>query len=198
MEAPVSEKVKIISEPLQYRQLINPNAPANRILEPNRIPVHPKVYTSPDLFTLTFASHVAQAVPASILKDIIAIEEALEIKLNIDSQQHQITQGSTTLQFEDFQITANPNSRFVEVSYLPSSNIALDTRAGHQVTFRPTKSYPMPLEKLIDYGFQPDNFDSYLPTWYIHNLSHVGLPGFLYFRNFAIMFNNLGLQKLGE
>jgi len=33
-------------------------------------------------------------------------------------------------------------------------------------------------------------------AWYIHNFLDNGLPLIHYFRNFAIMFNNLGLKEL--
>lgn len=33
--------------------------------------------------------------------------------------------------------------------------------------------------------------------WHAHNIGNARLPMMLIFRNFAIMFNNLGLQELG-
>lgn len=181
---------------LEYEELIAPNRLAGRIIEPHKIPVHPSVYRADAVYTPEFAERVTQSLPDSIRKDVATIERIMGINLRLEVTDEALIHNGDELPFENFTVRANPNAKFVEVSYV-SSNIALDTREGYQAKLRPSATHPMPQDKLRAYGFNPEQLDIQLPTWYIHNLSHVGFGGFLIYRNFVIMFNNLGLREVG-
>lgn len=192
---------------LSYADLIRPKDFVP-ILEPNEIPVHPDVYKSPLVYTNEFVLEVAETVPDSIRKDV-ATMQALGINLNVE-----VTEGEGLVStyrnghisftaFKDFIISivsGETGLPEVQVEYVPgnATNIALIREGYCKRVFYPDPEYPMPEKKLKAYGHVSGDYDTTLPTWYIHNLSFAGLGGLLYLRNFAIMFNNIGLKKLGN
>lgn len=188
--------MSVASIELAYEELIAPNRLAGKIIEPHEIPVHPTVYQAASVYTPEFAEQVTQSLFDSIRKDVATIERIMRTNLRLEVTDEAIVQDGDELLFEDFTVRANPKAKFVEVCRV-SSNIALDTRVGYQTKFRPSATHPMSIDKLRAYGFNPEQPDIRLPTWYIHNLSLAGFGGFLIYRNFAIMFNNLGLRKVG-
>lgn len=181
---------------LVHGELIAPARLAGRIIEPNEIPVHPKVYEALVVYTPGFVEQVVWSLPDSIREDVSTIERIMGINLRLEVTDKAIISDGEELPFGDFDVRVNPHARFVEVAYV-SSNIALDTREGYKARFRPSPTHPMNVNKLRRYGFIPDDPEVQLPTWYIHDLSHAGFGGFLCYRNFAIAFNNLGLREVG-
>ncbi len=191
---------------LSYGDFITPNS-SLVILEPNAIPVHPDIFLSPLVYTKEFAAEVAMSVPSSIRQDVAEIERKLGVHLGMEVTEegvahvNRITQANEIIYFKDFAVTVSPGETgFVEVDYNKgdATSIALVRKGYCQRVFSPDNSHPMPEEKFKAYGYPPGDYDIKLPTWYIHNLRFVGLGGLLYFRNFAIMFNNLGLKKVGN
>lgn len=187
---------------LNYKDLIMPKRFA-KIVEPNEIPVHPDVYLSPQVYTKEFVAKVAISVPGSIRQDVVAITRTLGVLLGMEVTSEGIVYANEKTRFEDFNIIVSSGDKGlaeVEVAYGPgnATNIALVREGFCKREFYPDDSHPMPKEKLKAYGHVPGDYDSKLPTWYIHNLSFAGFGGLLYFRNFAIMFNNLGLKELGN
>lgn len=179
-------------EPLTYAELVNINT--GRILFPENIPVHPLVYQSDFAYSTDFVASVKAAIPASIKEDVDAIETALGIQLGISIEDGLPVQGQDKM--ERYALTVKPDStrRFVEVSYGASTNIAVDTRPGYLRRLEPLASHPMSREKLQTYSLEQERI--IIPSWYIHNLSDNGFKVALYLRNFAIVFNNLGLSKI--
>lgn len=187
---------------LSYEDFITPNRPAV-IVEPNEIPVHPDVYFSPLVYTREFVAKVAGSVPDSIRQDIAEIERILRVRLGMEVSEEGIIKANQKTSFGDFTIDISPGETGlpeVEVNYGQgnATNIALVREGYCQRVFSPDIDHPMSKEKFKAYGISSGDFDTKLPTWYIHNLSFAGLGGLLYFRNFVIMFNNLGLKKVGN
>lgn len=194
---------------LDYEDFIGPQRFV-KILEPNEIPVHTDVYLSPLVYTREFAAEVAKSVPDSIRQDVAEIERILGVRLGMEVTEegvvcaNRITQANETIYLRDFTTgVRSGKTGFVEVTYkgtryTSDTGIALAREGYCQRVFSPDNSHPMSEEKLKAYGYKPGDYDSKLPTWYIHNLRFAGLGGLLYFRNFAIMFNNLGLKKVGN
>ena len=177
---------------LNYGELVNPKR-AVKILSPNEIPVHPMVYTSD--YNQEFVEEVSESVPKSLRKDIKEIERVLGIKLNMEISEKGIIYKGDELVFEDVDSYVGSKGQSIEVQYV-SSNIALDKRKGFETKLQLDGSHPMPIKRLKEYSFDPDSKDLEIPVWYVHNHLDNGLPLELYFRNFAIMFNNLGVKKL--
>lgn len=185
-------------EPLLYGELINPQGYV-QILGPNEIPVHPSVYASPLVYTPQFVKTVVAAVPDSIKRDIETIDRVIHSNYNFEIDEEGLNEGSShKILFTDFTATCNPQRRQVEVEYV-SSNIAGGSPPGGYKPYRfSPRPHPIPMDKLIAYGFDPDDDESTIYTWYTHNILSFGNRVFMYFRNFAIMFNNLGLQELAK
>lgn len=191
--------------PLEYGELLRINS-VSPILKPNEIPVHPMVYESSLVYTSQFAQRVAAAVPDSIKEDMAVIKRVLghDLKLEVDQEGIQTAGGRVSAfkhLFASFDIMASPGRKTLDVAY-GSANIAVGSApegcAPYRIQPFSFDPHPMSAERLKIYGFDPEVSDSFLHVWYIHNLSTFGDPGLMYFRNFAIMFNNLGLQEINN
>lgn len=188
-------KSEAVVEPLKYAELVKPNGIP---VSPSQTPCHPRVYNNPAVYTDRFKDRVANTIPDSVRADIEAIEGILGSKTGIKVTRRGIVHGDTILTFDDPSLHMRVSEgKFVEVQYA-NATIALDTREGHRREFTPY-SHPMPLEKLrayaLDYKVE-SQFDLRIPSWYGNNVMDQGWPLAMYFRNFAIMFNNLGLQEV--
>jgi hypothetical protein len=184
---------RIDRETLTYAELVDQGT--RRILFPERIPVHPLVYRSDFAYTPEFVTKVRESVPESIAQDVGTIEPLLGLQLGVFLMDGVPAHGGEPIDQDALTFRADPNKRFVEVGYL-STNIALDTREGFSRVLSP-HSHPIAAEKLRRYSLTPeDEHSPNIPTWYIHNLGDNGLLVAMYLRNFAIMFNNLGLEQL--
>lgn len=179
---------------LEYRELVDSEG-AIKILPSNYIPVHPHIYFSDFAYTGEFLTEVRKSLPDSLKNDVAAIEEILKTDLGITITDEIITDKYDQLKFVDVASYVGFSGNSIEVEFV-SSNIALDKRKGQEKKLSVYSPHPMPIDRLKEYAISPDNTDLDIRTWYTHNYSDNGLPLELYFRNFAIMFNNLGLKKL--
>lgn len=182
---------------LRPEDLINPNR-HNPVLGPNEIPVHPTVYNLPDAYNPKFVKDVSREVDKYLREDISAIEKTLNRKLGIELSKGRITQRETKLEIKEINLCSDPTKKYVEIA-LSSADIAPDTREGQRRTLQLDGTHPMPLDELRHYALNPSaksEFELEIPTWYVHNYMDHGLPLMLYFRNFTIAFNNLGIKRL--
>lgn len=75
-----------------------------------------------------------------------------------------------------------------------SSNVDLSPADHLAVRIRFNEGHPISEERLREFAFEEDGQWT-VPSWYTHNLDD--LIGFdRWTRNFAIMFNNFGMEKL--
>lgn len=189
---------------LEYAELLRPGQ-VDPVLNPDKIPIHPAVYESPSVYTHQFTTMVAMAVPGSIRRDIEAMKRVLntDFNLEVDEESIYIKGVDSDLKnlFKSFDLDTYPDKHRLDLMY-GSSNIAVvpPERGRIPFTFRPFSfnPHPIPLEKLIAYGYDPDDGRKDLISWYAHNLPRFHIPIRMYFRNFAIMFNNLGLQEINK
>ncbi|GEM_PF-3338667 len=185
---------------LIHSELLDPKSRYEKILAPNRIPVHPQVFDSEFAYTQGFIDEVLHCVPDSIQDDIISIDKLFPSKTGlIFSERGVTTKGGTEYFFTDFYHMAR-EERAIDVSW-GSSNIALDPnkdgkRGGQRLEMSLIEPHPTPIAKLSEYSLARDSLR--IPRWYIHNVGDSAFPVFLYFRNFAIVFNNHGLQTIGK
>jgi hypothetical protein len=165
---------------LKYDELVSRSG---IILMPNNIPLHLEVYNSDFAFTEGFVGEVTAKIPDSINDDIDTMN-----KINIP-----IVLNKDRFNLKDFKIDVSTEKRFVELAR-GGSNIAMDCRKGYRCFFDETDVF-LDSKKVNEYSLGKGI--RFIPRWYIHNLGDCGVNGELWFRNFAILFNNLGMEELG-
>lgn len=182
-----------VPDPLMYGELIAPKG-VPQILGPNQIPIAPQVYFSDFAYTQAFVNEVAGEAQSSVARDIAMIEQILKKKFNVTVTYDGIEDGINNLDLAFVDHVADEEKKKIDVVH-SSSNIALDGRLEKpNRELQLTSSYPMSAERLKQFSVTKEGLT--IPVWYVHNHLDNGLPLELYFRNFAIMFNNLGIKKL--
>ncbi len=183
----------MLTEPLTHADLLQPSRQYDAILMPREIPLHTAVFASPDVYVGAFLQQVQAAVGDSIRQDISALERILGKRPPVHVTATGVRRVGDTSEyaFDRFTYSADPERRSVNV-YLAGTNIDMDlTRLVEAKRLEP--DHPLRKELRAEYAvFSGNNFI----TWHQHNMHGFGLPVELYFRNFAIVFNNLGLKKV--
>ncbi|MDP2946615.1 MAG: hypothetical protein Q8N88_00735 [Nanoarchaeota archaeon] len=184
---------------LQYSELISPSR-SKGILLPAEIPLYPDVFKSNFAYTSDFVDQVAIAVQRELPRDISEIERILKRELHIVVSPEGIAYdipGSRVYEFDMFRHSANPDRKTVDVG-CGSANIAMDAREDRLIVHavHEISRHPMSKDRLREYAFPHPGGEVQNIFWYIHNMSDGILPMQLYFRDFAIVFNNLGLERL--
>jgi len=185
---------------LSYSELIAPNR-FDRILMPSEIPCHHLVYTSQFAYTPEFAEEVRRRVPASIDQDVLEIERIFGKKFRIVIQNGKIFDENADwrkISLDGINVIAEPERRSIDVLYC-GSNIALeDRRLEQRRILRLDTNHPLSLDRLREYASNPKEEELIIPRWHVHNIYDNGFILELYFRNFAIMFNNAGIERLNS
>lgn len=192
---------------LEYKEFFDLNRKQyglDPILGADQIPVHPKVFEAQELYTPEFADEVWESVPESIKADAKALESVTGVPVPVKVSDSDICwvnregQDRDITLFSSFGIEANTNQR--QVWLRPSGDyidLGLDSR-NHLIRSRRLYTGPLSKSKFKIYALpETENSEGGLITWYTHNRKLIKFPTQLIFRNFAIQFNNLGLQKLG-
>lgn len=182
-------------EPLLHSELIAPGRKyGDRILLPGEIPLHPAVFNSDLVYTLEFVKQVYYAIPESVEKDVFEIEKALGTKTGIKvTEGISIADALDGLAFNMLDHRPNPLRKCVDIIY-GQANIAMDVE--DKAVRHLFDQHPMGRLKQESYAFSNDGGRLEHLVWYVHNIHDGRLPMDLYFRNFAILFNNLGLEQL--
>ncbi|MBI2139390.1 hypothetical protein HYU14_00585 [Candidatus Woesearchaeota archaeon] len=162
-----------------------------------QIPVHPKVYDSDFAYSARFLVEARLRVPESIRQDISAIEIILGKSLNISAGDDALGETDSEfpdeLEYDQIRSTVDAGKKAIGLE-IGGTNIDLDPVALPR-DFIPTARHPMDIEKLRKYAFETMPA-LIIHTWLFHNPLDYGLIGALYLRNFAIVFNNLGLERI--
>lgn len=190
--------------PLEYRELIAPERRFGRILLPNEIPIHSAVYDSNFAYTPEFLREVIKSLPDSMRQDLSEIERILGTATGLKIVDAGLVDGNDEVLYSDILHTRDRLKKSVGVE-LGSANIDLNRIVSRTLDIfveRAQMQHPMSLDKLRAYAFEPDEVRYggvevvHCHTWYVHNYLDHGMPLAHYFRNFAIMFNNLGIKRL--
>ena len=181
-----------MTSPLEYLELLNPKGVV-RILSPNYIPIHHSVYDSFFAFTQEYVDRARAEVPKSLQNDIQEIERMLG-RTGLRVTDTGVEGKSFSLSYDGIVFVVE-QEKYIELAF-GSSNIALDKREGQRRELQLDNSHPMSRARLGEYAFDIEDGQPKIHTWYVHNHLDHGLPLELYFRNFAIMFNNLGIREL--
>jgi len=188
------------AEPLQYAELVSSERRHKNILLPAEIPLHSDVFRSDFAYSPEFADQVAKAIPTELTRDISDIERILGRKLNLKITPEGIAYDSPhsmLYEFEMFHHRADPERKTIDVG-CGAANIAMDAREDRRIVHDVSEftKHPMGTERLSQYALSQEDGKAQNVFWYIHNISDGILPLQLYFRDFAIVFNNLGLERL--
>lgn len=186
---------------LEYGDLVSLNRiqlGLSPILEPKRIPVHPLIFKSPQLYTTEFAQKAFALVPESIRQDIMAIEDKVGEKIPVVLTSEGVYQTGEYKHeqfFNEFSVQANRSGEAVGIEPRISAD-AINTWINR---LQPVFDFPL-IPKALERAYEVDE-DEFkhegVIVWRAHNIGNASLPLMLVLRNFAIMFNNLGLQELG-
>lgn len=170
-------------EQLTYDELLNPKSKYMSILGPRYIPIHPAVYNSEFAYTRDFAEKVLSSLDDSVLYDIQIINKTLGIKIECEKPDMRF-----------FNVVANPLKRSIDVEY-GSSNIAAEPESNIEIMLTKNDLSGYMIEKRAKIFSMTDD-ELKIPTWYIHNIDDNNIGIYLFYRNFAILFNNLGIDEL--
>jgi len=177
------------------------------ILNPREIPVHPRVFESPQVYTQEFADHVWASVPDSIRADISVIQDKIRNALPVYvTDDGVMSRRGPHLDmpeiFNAFSVQANPKQRSVWVEPLMSAE-AINLGLGPEHHYRSDPRSPRVRSLFLAWKLkaytapETDDAEEGLINWHSHNVGMASLPLLLILRNFAIKFNNLGLQRVG-
>ena len=192
--------------PLTYRELIKPERSRRKVLLPDKIPIAPDVYNNPACFTEEFVAKVRGRIVPSMMEDALVIGETFgEPTGFMITKDFIITPDNPgyQLKFSEIEHDVFPAHLGGGVSVdltAASASIYRDNRDRelYICSWRPeTENHPMSLERLREYAFDSSNpNEPRVRVWHTHNLGGMGNGMDHYLRNFAILFNNLGLAEL--
>ncbi len=204
-------------QPLSYRELIAPKRRYGpKVLTPEDIPIHPHVYNNPFSYTPEFTREVLGRIRESMIEDDRTIREVLGIETGFEIQNDCLiarsvereytrpdgTKRKTTtpehrLDYSFVHFSPNPGKLETGVS-IGSANIDIVPHLACHIRLEVslTEAHPMSPERLEEYAYASD-LNLRVPqihAWYRHNLDDASATALHFFRNFAILFNNLGLE----
>ena len=183
--------------PLTYRELIAPNRGYRpKVLTPNEIPIHPAVYDSPACFTPEFLERIRGRIVGSMKEDDRIIREVLGIDTGLIIGDRSITRESIEVPYDRIEFMLDPEKKEIGAAvYATSADILrhLPIEIGLSPLTRAV--HPMSSERLREYAFDvSDPKDPRIHVWYQHNIYDQGNGVAHFLRNFAILFNNAGLE----
>jgi hypothetical protein len=197
------------AEPLVHKELIRPSFPnhskkskyeifEDRVLGPGMIPVHPLVIQADFAFTNDFVNEaVLPQVPENIQNDLKIIGQEIGVSfpfsegisypsgIRVFEKEHHFTIekfGSCALDYD-----AEKEPMWV---------VLWESFGKHSEAFS-YLTYPMDKDKFSEYAFLKRQETLVAYSWMSHNL-HNNMEFFLFCRNFAIVFNNLGLEWVAQ
>jgi len=170
-------------EQLTYDELLNPSAISMKILSPRYIPIHPSVYNSTFAYTLDFAKKILDSIDESVSLDIDNINKTLGTKIIYIKPD-----------MESLIIKAHPDIRSIDVQY-GNSGIAAEPGSNIEIMLTKYDAWP---QKNIQRAkaFSMTKNELKIPSWYIHNIDDHGMEIYLFYRNFAMLFTNLGIEQI--
>ncbi len=169
---------------LTYKELIEPTNRGEAVIGPGRIPVHPLVYHADLTYTADFVALVYSKLAESIAQDLKAIEDRLHW-----------TPGTVETILGEKHISAyiKSNKQSIDAGFV-GSNIALEPKSQcEKILTEPYQFPPFSEERLREFSLTPNRIA--IPSWYTHTPGENGFSIYLQLRNFAILVNNLGIQR---
>lgn len=178
---------------LTHAELLNPKCKHEPILLPWAIPVHRDVFEHDSVYSPEFVAKVKAAVPEYIQRDIETITSVLgkNPEVRVDETGLRDTKTGSFYRHDSFGTIVDPKSVSVHLGH---KCIALYRKL---FTVLNTNGHPMNEERLREYAFETEPYLG-VYNWADNDVEDYALLGTLYMRNFAIAFNNLGLDLVAE
>ena len=165
-----------------------------RILRPENIPAHPFVLHSDFYKSGAFIDNIFSAVLPLVMRDIETIEKTLGESIDIAVRNDGIYGNQHRVLYTDIERRIDSNG--IELGGAFSlikpglKCISIDCVVPWYIT----ETYAVPPE--FKKGTETDSRPQ-LYTWHCGGMRDYGLPWQLFARNYAIAFNNIGLDRLG-
>lgn len=181
----------------RYRTFAHPE-----LLRPMDMPVHPKVAKSDLPYKRDFVEEVRDAVPKLVIEDLKAIRDRLGTSLQFQVKPEGIFERNYRepigdgFKYEEVNFIGNGRGTIVE-KYATSIwfTFPTDEQDNDRFTERYEGQFPESIARA--YRMESEGAETKrFYTWQQHNPDDMGFAFALYLRNFAISFNNLGLDKL--
>ena len=174
------------------------------ILEANFIPIHPQVYKSRFAYSKKFIYEVRKKVPEALKYDLSVIDPILkkyDVKLTMTDKSIMHMHEFDEVEFYNDDMFSIEDNRFRIGTAVTHMTLMKDRpKELYLGKIDNNNSHPMLEEGLSDelakYNFSDEEGVLRVYTWGSHDLPCRGLPFLLYSRNFAIVFNNLGIDRL--
>lgn len=171
------------------------------VLSPREIPIHPKVFEADSTYTPDFALKILESIPGSVRKDVEVIEGLIKRDLGVHVTDSGIYENGREVSFGDFRISADPAHSDLGIEPRVSANAENTYIQRKRPVIIMPHNHPLPRKKLAAYFVKPD-LERYqgegMLTWTAHNSGGLSMANLLVLRNFAILANNLGLERLGQ
>jgi len=166
-----------------------------RILRPMEIPVYPRLLGERFAYSTDFLKEVLEKVYGTIRDDVEVIENTLGVNLEIELALDHIRHKDKKFLFKELEIISRRKLGETGISCAVGST---SSSTGENVIekFAYDDGHPLPKEKAEIYAFSNESWGIELGGWRTHNLTYQGFPFELIARNFAIEFNNLGLERI--
>jgi hypothetical protein len=170
-------------EQLTYDELLNPNGICMKILSPRYIPIYPKVYESTFAYTPDFAKKILNSIDESVSLDIDNINKTLGTKIIYEKPD-----------MKSLIIETYPDIRSIDVQY-GNSGIAAEPGSFTEILLTKYDTWPqMNIQRAKIFSMTNDKLK--IPSWFIHNIDDHGIGIYLFYRSFAILSNNLGIEQI--
>ena len=186
--------LRLTYENLIAKNRLNPAKP--KILLPNEIPIHPYLREYGLPYTADFILGVAKAIPMSALQDKETIEDKLDKKLDLEVSPTALYGGDNSMVVLDpdyLKFIYRESVRELRVRYRDVAEFSIGCEDDNIFSYY---NHPLPGEKARAYAISEDNDDLKLHGWGVRNIHSPGLAFEMFARNFAILFNNMGLDRL--
>lgn len=137
-----------------------------------------------------------------ILTGVASVERMLRLRTDLSEADRKRCLESCAHSLDQIKVEARPAERLVHagvyattMGILPHLPQTVDLCFYDQGSSMSAFNHPLPREKAEHYARKEESNCLTAPGWYTHNIHDQGEGLFLYLRNFAIVFNNLGLER---
>lgn len=126
----------------------------------------------------------------------MTIKKVLEVDTGLVVGDNSISHGSREVAYDSIQLTVDPEKKEIGAELGATNTYILRHLPIELVVFE-NDLHPMFPERLAEYAFDASdpNYQR-AHAWYQHNIHDQGWGVFHFLRNFAILFNNLGLDTI--
>ena len=159
------------------------------VLRPRHILVHPSVLEQPFAYLKEFVDQVMERVPELLKRDVETIERKLRVNLRVVIKPEGVLSENGVFLFNNV-VRCIPRPNGIQ---LGSAEMVVNPHDSKCIS----EDILVPAHVLAAYTV-PGQRNPNLFAWSTHNITYQGFGFELFARNYAIGFNNLGLEQLAR